>query len=203
MSFAANNLLIGTNNEGKVREIREMLGGLAIDLCYLGRIPNIIEVDETGSTFAENARLKAVGYAAQSGLVTLADDSGLEVEALDGRPGVLSARYGGEETSFDEKIGLLLAEAAAAGGGLDASFICAICIASPDGTILAETEGVCRGQLASAPRGSAGFGYDPIFIPDGFDKTFAELSGEQKAQMSHRGRAFSQIIPFLRGFSAY
>ena len=196
-------LLIATNNPGKVSELKDLLGGAGFELFDLTSFPNVSEVAETGLTFAENARLKASGYAIQGGLTALADDSGLAVDSLGGRPGVLSARYGGEETGFDKKMSMLLAELLATGDtDRRASFVCSIALAAPDGTILFAAEGVCGGTLAHSPRGSSGFGYDPIFIPDGFEHTFGELDRSVKQEISHRSRAFLQIIPFLRHFNS-
>lgn len=194
-------ILLATNNAGKVAELREMLSGLDIEFVGLDAVPGIEEVPETGVTFAENARLKAVGYARQSGMTALADDSGLEVFALHNRPGVMSARYGGEGTSFAEKMEMLLAELKLA-KNVDrrAKFACAIAIANAEGRILTESEGICEGRIALSPIGSEGFGYDPLFVPDGYDLTFGQLPGAVKRNISHRSRAFSEIIPFLRDF---
>lgn len=194
-------LLIATNNPGKVTELQALLAGLSFDLVSLHEYPAVSEVDETGSTFAENAQLKASEYARQTGELSLADDSGLEVNVLEGRPGVLSARYGGETTNFAEKMSLLLSEI---GDSVDraARFVCSIAIADASGGILFSAEGFCEGTLAYSPRGSGGFGYDPLFIPDGFDQTFGELDASIKQSISHRSKAFQQIIPFLRHFNA-
>ena len=196
-------LLIATNNNGKVIELRDLLSDLDYKVAGLADFEAIYEVEETGSTFAENAALKATGYARQTGLLALADDSGLEVPVLDGRPGVFSARYGGDELNFAGKMAKLLAEVEST-GSLDRSarFVCSIAIASPAGEILYSGEGVCSGQLAHEPRGSGGFGYDPIFIPDGYQQSFGELDLRVKRSISHRSRAFQQIIPFLRHFQA-
>jgi len=194
-------LLIATMNPGKVAELREMLGPTGIEVVGLDVFSNIVDVQETGSTFEENARLKAIGYARQTGLVALADDSGLEVAALDGRPGVLSARYGGDDLPFPGKIRLLLNELdATASADRSARFVCSIALATREGEIIATTEGICDGHLIGEPRGNGGFGYDPIFVPDGYDRTFGELSSAIKAQISHRGKAFSQIMPILGRF---
>jgi XTP/dITP diphosphohydrolase len=196
-------ILIATNNAGKVRELQQLLEAEPIELLSLSDVPGVREVDETGDTFAENARLKAIGYALQTGLPALADDSGLEIDALGGRPGVLSARYGGENTSFDEKMRKVLAELAGVPGSLrTARFACALAIADDGGNVLFETSGICAGRIADEPRGAGGFGYDPIFIPDGFDRTFGELEDGVKREISHRAIAFRQIIPFLRHFNA-
>ena len=194
-------LLVATNNPGKLLEWLALMEGIPVTLESLNDWKQIIEVEETGSTFIENAGLKASGYALQTGSPAIADDSGLEVEALDGRPGVLSARYGGPELSFADKMAKLLGEMKVSGRTTRAArFACAIAIADESGNILSTTEGVCPGKIAFEPHGSNGFGYDPLFVPDGFDLTFGELSSEIKCKISHRARAFEQIIPFLRDF---
>jgi XTP/dITP diphosphohydrolase len=196
-------LLIATSNPGKVTELRDMLAQTGIEVVGLDAFPDAVEVKETSDTFAGNARLKAVGYATQTGLPSLADDSGLEVAALGGRPGVLSARYGGEDLPFADKMHLLLAEVDAAHSeDRSARFVSSIAVASAGGKIVGTTEGICEGRLADSPRGNGGFGYDPIFVPDRYDETFGELSAVMKAQISHRARAFSQIMPILRRFFA-
>ena len=203
MSDQLKRLLVATNNPGKLGELRDLLDGLPVSLQSLSNLDSFIEVEETGSTFVENARLKASGYAAQTGLPAIADDSGLEVEALDGRPGVLSARYGGPDASFAEKIEMLLGELDKTGdANRNARFVCSIAVADASGDILYTSEGICTGTIAATPRGILGFGYDPLFVPDGFDQTFGELPGAIKGKISHRFRAFEQIIPFLRDFIA-
>jgi len=195
-------LLLGTANRGKVAELTEMLDGLNIEVVPLDALGPFEEVEETGETFAENARLKASAYARLSGLPALADDSGFEVEALGWRPGVLSARYGGDAArTFPEKIDLLLREMAASGSSSrTARFKCAVAFAASDGEIVAETEGVVTGRVPEFPSGNGGFGYDPIFIPEGLSVTFAEMPSAEKGALSHRGRAILQIIPYLRTF---
>lgn len=178
-----------------------MLAEFPIRVHSLSDFPDAVEVAETGDTFCENALLKARGYARQTALIALADDSGLEVACLDGRPGVLSARYGGDAMPFFEKMKKLLNEIAESGDTTRrARFVCSIVVAAPEGEILFRADGICDGRIADQPRGVGGFGYDPIFIPNGFDKTFGELSADVKREISHRGRAFSQIIPFLRDY---
>lgn len=195
-------LMIATNNPGKFRELKELLSGVSLKLAALADFPDLTEVEETGSTFDENARLKARGYAMQTGLHTLADDSGLEVEALDNRPGVLSARYGGANMSFAEKMAKLLVELDKIGNTeRRARFVCSMAVADENGNILVISKGICEGKIATEPRGKGGFGYDPLFIPDGFNLTFGELPEAIKQKISHRARAFEQIIPFLRDFS--
>ena len=199
MSYKLTEITVATNNQGKLAELKSLLGVSTLTLRTLADFPHVTEVDETGATFQENARLKAAGYALQTGTAAMADDSGLVIDALDGRPGVLSARYGGEGTGFPEKMESILTEMAEIGGtNRRARFVCAIAIAAENGEIIFETEGVCEGHIADAPRGSGGFGYDPIFVLTGFEETFGELSAAIKGQISHRARAFCQIIPFLR-----
>ena len=194
-------LLVATNNAGKVREFAGLLSGLPVQFLSLSDAGDLAEVEETGATFEENAILKARGYAIQSGMWALADDSGLEIEALGNRPGVLSARYGGQGTSFDKKIEMLLKELAATGDALRrARFVSAIAVADAGGEIKYVAEGTVSGNITAAPRGSNGFGYDPIFVPDGFEQTFGELSDGIKGQISHRSRASAKIIRFLSGF---
>lgn len=192
-------LTIATFNAGKLAEYREMLSEFDLEIRALEDFPNLSEIDETAATFAGNASLKATGYAIATGSFTLADDSGLEVAALEGRPGVLSARYLGEGTSFTEKMASLLEELRLTGSDdRRARFVCEAAIADKSGTILFSARGECRGKLAAKPAGSNGFGFDPIFIPDGFKQTFGELSAGEKRSISHRAAAFEQIIRYLR-----
>lgn len=191
-------LLIATRNPGKLIEVRELLWDLPLPLKTLPDFPHTSEVEETGATFAENASIKASAYALQTGRWTLSDDSGLEVEALGDAPGIYSARYAGAEASDRERLELLLSELART---LDkerrARFVCAVSISDPRGRIQNVSEGVCEGRIADYPRGLGGFGYDPVFIPEGFDETFGELSSEVKAGISHRARALSLTRSFL------
>lgn len=194
-------LLVATNNAGKVAEFAELLRDLPVTLRGFKDLAGVTEVEETGATFEKNAVLKARGYALQAGMWALADDSGLEIEALGGRPGVLSARYAGEGTGFDEKIRLLLGELAETGdNNRRARFVCVIALADERGIVKYLAEGVCPGRIALAPSGMNGFGYDPIFIPDEFEQTFGELSSETKEEISHRALASVKIIRFLRDF---
>lgn len=192
-------LLIATYNPGKIRELESLLGALPLRLRSLREFPTVREVDETGATFAENAVLKATGYARQTRLWTLADDSGLEVEALGGAPGVFSARYGGPEASDADRVRLLLEELSRVNDRQRrARFVSVIAIADPDAQLSNVAEGICDGHLAYAPRGTNGFGYDPIFIPDGYEQTFGELTDEVKKSISHRARALAATSSFLR-----
>ncbi|MEM8675337.1 MAG: RdgB/HAM1 family non-canonical purine NTP pyrophosphatase [Cyanobacteria bacterium P01_G01_bin.67] len=183
-------LVVATGNAGKLREIEEYLTGLPWELELK---PTEIDVDETGSTFIENAHLKASEVAKALGKWSIADDSGLTVDALDGAPGLYSARYGQTD---EERINRLLREL----GDTDnrqAKFICAIAIANPQGEVVLETEGICPGEILQSPHGDGGFGYDPIFYVPSQGKTFAEMSPETKSKVSHRGVAFAQLMPEL------
>lgn len=196
-------LLIATNNQGKVKEIAQLLDAAPVKLRSLVDFDNIAEVEETGSTFTENAILKARGYAMQTGITALADDSGLEIEALNNAPGVLSARYAGANTSFGEKMQLLLSEmGTAADNNRSARFVCSMAVSNSNGVILHSVEANCSGKIAFEPRGNGGFGYDPIFEPEGFNMTFGELPDEIKREISHRARASALIMRFLLDFIA-
>jgi len=187
-------LVVATGNPGKLKEIQEYLTGLPWELELK---PADIDVEETGTTFIANARLKATEVAKALGKWAIADDSGLMVDALDGAPGIYSARYGKDD---DDRISRLLREL----GDTDnrrAKFICAVAIASPDGKIALETEGVCPGEILTAPRGNGGFGYDPIFYVSTEKQTFAEMSPATKNKVSHRGVAFTQLMPDLQKLS--
>jgi XTP/dITP diphosphohydrolase len=192
-------LLIATNNVGKLREIREIIGELPLTLVSLTDVGIDTEITETGTTFEENAAIKAAGYARLAHIPTLADDSGLTIEHLGGRPGVRSARYAGENASDQDRVKIVLAEMENAPVRI-ARFVCVTALADADGRIIVSGEGACDGMIADEQRGSSGFGYDPIFFPIGFEKTFAELDAETKNRISHRADSLSKIIPFLRGF---
>lgn len=192
-------LLVATNNEGKVRELSQLLSDFPLRLRLLREFPGIDEAEETGETFAENATIKALHYSAPSGLLTLSDDSGLVVDALGGAPGVRSARYAGREATYAERMSKLLGELAATGDEeRRARFVCVIAVADPSAGTLYTFEGICEGRIARAPRGTGGFGYDPLFIPDGHDRTFGELPQEVKHSLSHRARALQQAVRHLR-----
>jgi XTP/dITP diphosphohydrolase len=196
------NLLIATNNTGKLNEFAGLLTSLPVRLLSLKEFENIGEVEETGVTFEENAVLKARGYALRAGMWALADDSGLEVEALGGRPGVYSARYAGRAAGYEQKMAALLNELDETGdAGRRARFVSVIAIADEEGDIKFLAEGICAGTIAGAPRGKNGFGYDPVFIPDGFGQTFGELTPDTKDQISHRARATAKIIRYLHDFT--
>ena len=196
-------LLIATGNPGKVSEMNALFRDAPFTLRSLQDFRSINEVDETGSTFEENALMKARGYAWQTGLWALADDSGLEIAALGDAPGVSSARYGGEETSFSQKMSMLLREMEmAADRRRDARFVCSMVLVNRAGDILSKAQGVCEGVIADSPRGNGGFGYDPMFVPKGHEKTFGELSAEIKGEISHRALASRTIIRYLLAFTA-
>lgn len=182
-------LLIATNNAGKVAEFRQLLDGCGWELITPAHAGIDIEIEETGQTYLENATIKAVTFAKASGLTSLADDSGLEVDALDGRPGILSARYAGPDRTDAERATALLEELAdVAGKDRTARFRCVIVIAETDGTVQA-VEGTVEGRIAREPRGENGFGYDPIFELSGRGMTAAELPASEKHAVSHRGAA--------------
>jgi XTP/dITP diphosphohydrolase len=187
-------LLVATNNPGKVQEYEELLADLSlpqeIEITFPGQEGLALEVDESGETFEENARLKALAFARASGLLTLADDSGLEVDALGGAPGVHSARYGGPHADdVDRYRKLLDALAEVPASRRSARFRCVVALALPDGTVHT-ADGACEGEIGFAPRGEHGFGYDPVFVVAGYGgRTMAELAPEVKNRISHRARA--------------
>ena len=191
-------LLIGSGNPGKQREYRELLSGLEYDLVVPDDLdPDPPEPDEDGATFAENATHKARTYAAASGLRTVADDSGLEVDALRGAPGLRSRRFFGDDASAAERNTKLLAllEDVNARG---ARFVCVTALAWPDGRVEL-FDGEVRGEIALTPRGEHGFGYDPLFIIAGDGRTMAELPADEKHRISHRGLAVAKLRAFLAG----
>jgi len=193
-------LLVATGNAGKVRELSGLLAGLPVRMRLLSDFADIPEAEETGTTFAENATIKALHYSARSGLLALSDDSGLAVDALGGAPGVYSARYAGARASYAERMVRLLGELESSGGDdRRARFVCVIAIADPSTGALETFEGSCEGRIARAPRGTGGFGYDPIFIPEGHELTFGELPAEVKRSISHRARALALAARHLRG----
>ena len=182
-------LLIATHNRGKLIEYQQIFADMTFELVTLDDVGIRDDVEETGTTFAENARLKAMAFARQSGLLTLADDSGLEVDALGGEPGVFSKRYAGEGKSDAERIVFLLDKLRdVPHGKRSARFRCAIAIASSDGKLF-ETDGMCEGEIIFSPRGTNGFGYDPIFYFPARGVTMAELPSEEKNRVSHRAHA--------------
>lgn len=192
-------LLLGTRNPGKLREITSILEGSGWSFRSLQEFANVEAAAENAETYAENAIAKARFYGGATGLWALADDSGLEVNALGGAPGVFSARYAGENASDAERRELLLTELGKTSDkDRGARFVSAVAIASADGTVLNVSEGICEGTIIFAPRGHGGFGYDPLFLPDGYDRTFAELPEQIKNRISHRARALLQTARFLK-----
>lgn len=192
-------LLVATHNQGKVVEFAEMLAGLDVAWLGLADAGVTMDVAETGRTFRENALLKARAYAAETGLLTLADDSGLEVDALEGRPGIYTGRYGGEGLTYAQRYRLLLHQLEEVPWpARTARFRCLIVLVAPDGTLLAESEGVVEGLIAREAAGEGGFGYDPVFYLPEKGKTMAQLDSAVKHQISHRGRALRAIEPRLR-----
>lgn len=195
-------LLVATHNPGKIREYRDLLADLPLDVISLQEAGIIQDVEETGVTFAENAILKARSYAAMSGLWAWADDSGLEVDALDGRPGVYSARYGGSGRSDQDRYRTILDEIQVIPRERwTARFHCVVAIALPDGRAYT-TEGAIEGVITDQPRGSNGFGYDPIFYIPELDATMAELPSTTKNRISHRGLAAVKAKTLLRDLLA-
>lgn len=191
-------LLLGTRNPGKIYEIKLIVGDLGLELHSLQEFSAVDVAEENADTYAGNAILKAQFYARATGMVALADDSGLEVEALGGAPGVLSARYAGEHATDADRRNLLLSSLASSDNpNRRARFVCAIAIADTHGEVLNVSEGICEGVINFAPRGDSGFGYDPLFVPEGYDQTFGELSDNIKNQISHRARALQKIRAWL------
>lgn len=190
-------VVLATRNPAKARELAAMLVGTGVEVCSLLEIGVTEQVEEDGASFEENALKKARGVANSTGLVALADDSGLEVDALDGLPGVMSNRFAGEGASDEEKIAKVLELLRAVPrAGRAARFRSAIAIALPSGEACV-VDGSCEGVVAEEPRGEGGFGYDPIFLVPSLDRTFAELAPEEKMRLSHRGAAMQKAIPIL------
>lgn len=189
-------LIVATHNAHKTGEIREILGDLFDPIEDLTAVPELEPPDEDGVTFAENSAIKALAASRENpDAFVLADDSGLEVDALNGEPGVLSARYAGEgatDAANRDKLMVELSGVEAGGGDRTARFRCVVTIAR-NGEILQQFDGTCEGHIADAMSGEGGFGYDPLFVPDGHEETFAELPVETKNQMSHRGRALESF----------
>jgi XTP/dITP diphosphohydrolase len=201
MAKTTPSLVLATGNTGKIRELRELFRDVPFELKSLQDFSGIEDVEETGSTFYENAVLKARAFARQTGHMSLADDSGLEVEALGNAPGVMSARFGGPDAGYDVKNSKLLAMLDATNDEQRrARFVCVMAIADENGDLIHTAEGICTGSIASSPRGDRGFGYDPIFVPDGFELTFGEIGDEVKQRISHRARATELIIRYLLHF---
>jgi XTP/dITP diphosphohydrolase len=191
-------LLIATRNPGKVREIESILADPGWSFSSLQSFPGVDTPAEIGATYAENAILKARFYSLATGMCALADDSGLEVEALSGAPGVYSARYAGDNASDAGRRTLLVSELAKIPNvNRRARFVAVVAISDPQGAVLNVSEGICEGTIIFSPRGNGGFGYDPLFVPDGYNETFAELPEDIKNRISHRARALVKTRDFL------
>lgn len=196
-------LVLGTTNAGKVRELVELLAPLNLELRSLAEFPSVLDVEETGDSFAANARLKAAAQARHLNQWVLAEDSGISVDALGGAPGIYSARYAGPGASDADNNSRLLREL----GDLPlerrtAHYTCQLALADPTGEIRAESGGVCRGRIRFEPVGSAGFGYDPLFEVVEYHRTFGELGENVKSVLSHRTRAAAAILPQLAALLA-
>jgi XTP/dITP diphosphohydrolase len=200
-------VLIATSNRGKIREIQEALGASRVKLRYLDDFPDVSPIEETGETYRENAILKALNYSKQTGVCALADDSGLEVDALGGMPGVRSARFGGHHCLDQERTKkLLVALSQYPDRKRTARFICWMALAdwklgevdlAADARVLSVAEGKCEGLITHESRGANGFGFDPVFKPSGYDATFGEMSPDVKRLISHRAQALALIRDFL------
>ncbi len=205
-------LLFGTRNPGKLAELRRLVAGLPLQVLSPDDIGRPLpEVEEDGTTFAENAAKKAAAYARAAGVHALADDSGIGIDALYGLPGIRSARWSepeapglsGKERDEANNAKLLRALAGVEEVVRGAAYQAVLALAAPDGAILATVTGTCRGRIGTAPRGTGGFGYDPLFVPDEHpDRTMAELAPEEKDAISHRGRAFRGMLPHLSKLAA-
>lgn len=202
MKTIPDRIVIATRNKGKVNEIRELVRNLPVEFLTLDDVPAAPEVVEDGCTFEENALKKAHAVARATGMTTIADDSGLTVDALDGRPGVLSARYGGDGATDEEKCLRILEELRdVPDAGRTSRFVCALALVEPGGQehLFVET---CEGRIIRELRGAHGFGYDPIFLYEPAGRTFAEMDREAKNQVSHRGRALRRLASFLADVAA-
>lgn len=191
-------IVLATRNKKKVEEIKRIVSGIPVDILTIGDFPGCPEVEEEGNTFEENAVKKALSVAKYTGRPSLADDSGLEVYALNGSPGVMSSRYAGPESDDKKNIEKLLKEMEC----LDdkkrtARFVCCVALAFPDGDVK-KFFGSVEGIVGREPKGNSGFGYDPVFYPEGQSKTFAEMSSDDKDALSHRGRALREFVIFLK-----
>ena len=193
-------LLVATTNPGKLKEIQALLEGAPVRLCTLTEFPNLAEPEETGDTFAENALIKARAYAAMTGLPTVAEDSGLAIDALNGEPGVQSARYPG--ATYSDKFANLYARLARVPPPWTARFVCELACVTKDGQPLFTTRGTVEGEIAQAPRGEHGFGYDPIFFYPPYGRTLGEVADPEKLAVAHRGKAFRAFRQWLESGGA-
>jgi XTP/dITP diphosphohydrolase len=194
-------ILVATTNPGKLREIVRILDGIPVQLKTLADFSGIPVADETGRTFADNARQKALHYASLTGMVTLAEDSGFEIDALNGDPGIFSARYLGEDASYPERFADIYRRIRESGtDDRTARFVCAVALANGRELMFEATRRV-EGELADAPAGPNGFGYDPVFLFPPYGRTFGEVSDEDKTAVSHRGQAMRAVREFLKNGS--
>ena len=193
-------ILIATTNKGKLREIQALLDGAPARFQTLNDFPPLPEPEETGTTFAANALLKARAYAALTGLPTVAEDSGLEIDALGGEPGIHSARYPGD--TYPEKFANLYARLKDVPRPWTARFVCALTMVDAGGAPLFEARGTIEGEIAEVPRGTYGFGYDPMFYYPPYGKTLGEVDGEEKLAVAHRGEAFRKFRAWLEATAA-
>ena len=191
-------LLVATTNQGKLREIRHLMAGVAVRLVSLADLPPIEDPEETGTTFEENARLKARYYSARSGLWTVSEDSGLVIDALGGDPGVRSARYLRSDATYPERFADIYRRLEAQPDAPRTARFVAALASVDDGKITYETTGVVEGIIAEAPRGSGGFGYDPIFFYPPYGLTLAEVTEPEKIAVAHRGVAFRRFAEWIR-----
>lgn len=194
------NIVLATRNEGKVREFLKLLTGLDLNILSMNNFPDIGDIEESGITFEENALLKARAVSSKTGLIAIADDSGLEVDALDGRPGIYSARYAGEAASDRENYLKLLEEMKdVPKANKGAAFVCTIAVSRPSGESITAV-GRCKGVIGSEPEGEGGFGYDPVFYLPDLGCTMASVSNEKKNNISHRGEAVKELKKILPAF---
>ncbi|MBE6913665.1 MAG: RdgB/HAM1 family non-canonical purine NTP pyrophosphatase [Ruminococcaceae bacterium] len=194
-------MILASNNKKKLIEMQTLLSELGIDVVSQRDAGCDFEVEETGETFEENAYLKASAVTAATGEIAIADDSGLMVDALDGAPGVYSARFTGNHEDTDEQRYLYLLEKLQGEENRAAKFVSSICCTFPNGDIL-RARGECRGSIAHAPSGNGGFGYDPVFIPENYEQSMAELGADVKNRIAHRGRAIRAFQEELRNYYA-
>lgn len=190
-------MVLASKNRKKLVEMREILEQFGVEVVLQSDIGIDIDVEETGKTFMENAELKARAVAEASGMAAIADDSGLMVEALDGRPGVFSARYGGDACASDQERTALLLREMEGKSDRRAKFVSAICCVFPDGKVIF-AQGECHGSITEEPRGNNGFGYDPVFQVEGYPSTMAEMTEDEKNKISHRGRAIEAFAAQLK-----
>ncbi len=191
-------VILASKNSGKIIEVGKIFGDLNLDILSLLELDGNMEIDETGHTFEENSKIKALEVFNRFKIATISDDSGIELEQLGGRPGVYSARYSGENATDDENNRKLIKELESFEEPHFARYVC--CAVFYDGTNYLAAEDEARGKIISTPRGKNGFGYDPYFVPEGFDCTMAELSLEEKNKISHRAKAFNKLHELMKEY---